>query len=103
MSQETPWHLDKSIPLGIIFVLLVQMAGGVWFMSALNSQVSQISRANEIQDSRLDGVEKAAQSQAIAGATFASQIGNINDTLEQIRTDQRLQTDILRKILEDAK
>lgn len=94
------WHLDKSVPLGIIFVLIVQMAGGIWFMSALNSQVAQIARANEIQDGRLDGVEKSAQNMAIAGATTTSQISAITDTLNQIRTDQRSQIQMLREILE---
>lgn len=99
-TEPTEWHLDKSVPLGIIFVLVVQMAGGIWFMSALNSQVAQISRANEIQDTRLDGVEKSAQSMAIAGATTTSQIAAITDTLNQIRVDQRSQIQMLREILE---
>ena len=103
MSDEKDLHLDKSVPIGIIFVLIAQMAGGVWFMSALNSQVSQISRANEIQDTRLDGVEKGAQGMAIASATTNSQIAALSDTLEQIRMDQRSQIQMLREILEAGK
>lgn len=103
MTEQTEWHLDKSVPLGIIFVLVVQMAGGIWFMSALNAQVSQIARANEMQDLRLDGVEKSAQAQAVAGATTASQIAAITDTLSQIRQDQRSQIQMLREILEAGK
>jgi hypothetical protein len=102
-TEDKEWHLDKSVPLGIIFVLVVQMAGGIWFMSALNSQVAQISRANEIQDARLDSVEKSAQNMAIAGATTTSQIAAITDTLSQIRADQRSQIQMLREILEAKK
>lgn len=100
MTQDTQWHLDKSVPISIIIFLMAQMVGGVWFMSNLNAQVGQIARANELQDQRIESVEKAAQAQAIAGATVANQISNIETVLDLVRQDQRSQIDLLRQVLE---
>jgi hypothetical protein len=104
MAPADAWHLEKKVPLvTIILAMAVQAAGGVWFMASLNSQVDQIVRANDLQDTRITQVEQAAQAQAIAGATIATKIGSITDTLGEVRQDQRAQMDMLRQILEAGK
>lgn len=69
MSEEkndSQWHLDKRIPLALIFAILVQTATGFWWASGIDSQVSrntaQIDRMHTIEqtlariDERLKGV-----------------------------------------------
>lgn len=52
------WHLDPKIPIGLIFALLVQTAGLVWWASNLSASVNEHSRkfvaieATEAQRSR---------------------------------------------------
>ena len=99
-APETSWHLSKSVLLPILFALAVQAAGGVWFMSGLNSQVAQLVRANDLQDARINQVEQSAQAQAVTAATFNAQIAAITDTLSQIRQDQRAMNDLLRQLAE---
>lgn len=98
-ERPTEWHLDKSVPIGIIFTLALQLVGGVWFMAGLNAQVDELARTNELQDRRLYQVEQSSQAQAIATATMTSQIANMAETLDQIRNDQKSQIELLREIL----
>ena len=46
MNPETGnWHLDKKVPISIIVVLLVYLAGGLWFLSKLESKVTAVEVA----------------------------------------------------------
>ena len=94
-----PWHLDRTVPIGLIITILLQTITVVWVMSGLFSRVDQQTRDLAAQDQRIRGVEQAVQAQAVAGATFATQISGITDTLAQIRQDQRSQIEMLRQIL----
>lgn len=86
-EKDTSWHLDRKVPIALIFVLAGQLAMGVWVAGKLQSQVETHDRriiALEATDARM-GDEARRISEAIA------------------RLDERLQaqTAILRR-LEDA-
>lgn len=54
--DDGAWHLDKKVPIALIFVLLGQLATGVWVASKLQSQVEQHDRrigALEATDTRM--------------------------------------------------
>ena len=99
----TRWHLDKTLPLGLIGGLFLQTATVVWFMSALFTHVDQLARDAAQQAERIRTVEQSSQAQAVAGATFATQISGISDTLQTIQQDQRAQLEMLRQILQVRK
>jgi RPA family protein len=42
MSQDGSWHLDKKVPVAIIFAMVGQLLLAVWVMSALYSRVDHI-------------------------------------------------------------
>lgn len=48
-----PWHLDKRVPVAIIFALLIQTAGAVWWASAMSSSVAALREA----DARLEAAD----------------------------------------------
>jgi hypothetical protein len=48
-----PWHLDKRVPVAIIFALLIQTAGAVWWASAMTSNIAALREA----DARLEGAD----------------------------------------------
>ena len=44
------WHLNKGVPVGIIFAILLQICSGVWFAAQLTSQVNWLWRTvNELE------------------------------------------------------
>ena len=45
MSQQENWHLDKRVPLGIIFAVLCQTATFIWFLSGIDNRVENNAKA----------------------------------------------------------
>jgi len=39
MTNSGQWHLDKRIPVALVFALLVQTAAGVWFAAKIDARV----------------------------------------------------------------
>ena len=58
-EQETGWHLDKRVPVGIIFGLLAHFAGTVWLASAVFSESAETKR-------RVASLEQARASDRVA-------------------------------------
>jgi Tfp pilus assembly protein PilO len=40
--SDNGWHLDKKVPISIIVAMLAQFAGGLWFISKLDSRVGAL-------------------------------------------------------------
>lgn len=66
------WHLDKNVPITIIVTLLLQSAGGLWFVSKLDSRIEYLERAR-LEQQNVD----------------AAQDTRLNDTVRTIREDVR--------------
>jgi hypothetical protein len=43
-DEDGSWHLDKRVPLALIFTILVQTAMGFWWASGLTERVSVLER-----------------------------------------------------------
>ena len=72
------WHLDKRIPLALIFTMFVQTAGVVWWAATLTERVTIMERTlayNAPQSDRLTRVEV--------------KIDSINDSLTEIKASLR--------------
>lgn len=66
--METPnkWHIDRGIRLDVVALFVLQLLAGVWYMSSLNTRVTQtetnISKLQDaparlaVLDSKLDNV-----------------------------------------------
>lgn len=44
-SASREWHLDKRVPLALIFMLLMQFAGLVWWGSQISARLDVLERA----------------------------------------------------------
>ena len=97
--NEQAWHLDKKVPLAMIFAIAMQTALGVWWAAGLAASVTQIAVVNDAQDARLGRVEQTTQAQAVTAASITAQISAMRDTLEQVREDQRETNSLLRQAL----
>lgn len=40
-KSDEGWHLDKKVPITIIFVLFLQFIGGLWFVAKLDSKIEE--------------------------------------------------------------
>ena len=83
MSDE-PWHLSKSVPLSIIFAVVVQTVTLVWFIAGLNASIESNSRDLVRHETRIEALETSVQNQAIAVARMDENIQAIRSMLEQM-------------------
>jgi len=83
MSNE-PWHLSKSVPLSIIFAVVVQTITLVWFIAGLNASIESNSRDLVRHETRIEALETSVQNQAIAVARMDENIQAIRSMLEQM-------------------
>lgn len=81
MANEQ-WHLSKSVPISFIFAILLQTATLVWFIANLNSNVDNNSRDLVRQESRIQNLELAVQSQAVSLARMDENIQAIRGLIE---------------------
>ena len=69
---EGQWHLDKKVPISIIMAMLVQFAGGLWFVARLDARIIALETAQVAQAERDN-----------------RQDTNHNDSLSLLRSDMR--------------
>ena len=85
MRDETPWHLNKSIPLSFILAIVGQTLALVWFVSSLNSAIDSNTRDLMRHDARLNALEKIVQSQAVTMGRIDENIKSIRQMMETSR------------------
>jgi hypothetical protein len=76
------WHLSKSVPLTLIFGLVVQGAAIVWTVSMMMSDIDRNAAAINNLDFRVEKIEDLVQSQAIAMARIDENIKAIRKSVE---------------------
>lgn len=86
MSEEQ-WHLDKRVPITLIFTILAQTLAVGWFVSNLASRVE----ANTAAISRLSQTATAQDERVRLNTTAISRVEetlrNIEKTLERINNN----------------
>lgn len=83
MSNE-PWHLSKSVPLSIIFAVIIQTVTLVWFIAGLTASIDRNSRDIIRHETRIESLETSVQNQAISVARMDENIQAIRQMLEQM-------------------
>ncbi len=75
------WHLDKKVPIGIIVAMLMQFAGGLWFVSKLDSRIYNLEKDALLQretDQRQDDSARATRAEVLR------QLERIDEKLDRL-------------------
>lgn len=59
--EDKRWHLDKKVPLAIIFALVLQTVGAIWWAAQIDNRVSAIEgwvKTNNTVASKLAVIEE---------------------------------------------
>lgn len=75
---ERRWHLDRTVPLALIYLLIGQFVIGVWVVSRLFSNV-------ESQDKRITVIEQQKVSERLM--TLESQMADTKQVLYQVNSN----------------
>tara|TARA_R110001592_G_scaffold11275_4_gene56134 strand:- start:1298 stop:1561 length:264 start_codon:yes stop_codon:yes gene_type:complete len=80
--SEQEWHLNKSVPLTLVFAIVLQTISLVWFISQLNSAVE--SNTNDIIriQAEVSVMERTVQAQAVSMARIDENIKAIRTAVE---------------------
>ena len=64
ISPGEYWHLDKKVPISIIFALLIQASMGLWAIADIKKDVELLKDARGVQRDR-DVRQDVAQAEAV--------------------------------------
>lgn len=85
MTNETEWHLNKSIPMSFIIAILGQTVALVWFVASLNSEIESNTKDLVRHETRLIALEASVQAQAVAMGRIDENIKAIKNMMETDR------------------
>ena len=86
MSEDS-WHLSKSVPITLIFGLLVQGAAIVWTVSMMMSDIENNREEIIILEKRIGRIEVSVQNQAISLARIDENIKAIRSSVEKMANE----------------
>jgi Tfp pilus assembly protein PilO len=84
MNNDDSWHLSKSVPITLIFGLLVQGAAIVWTVSMMMSDIEDNREDIIAIKERMGRLESSVQSQAVALARIDENIKAIRSSVEKM-------------------
>lgn len=87
MNSDDSWHLSKSVPITLIFGLLVQGAAIVWTVSMMMSDIEANREDIVAIEQRMGRLEDSVQSQAVALARIDENIKAIRSSVEKMAND----------------
>lgn len=88
-TPNESWHLSKSVPISLIFALIVQAAAIVWTVSNMSSTIDRNAMDIVRLDARTASLEKIVQDQAVAMARIDENIKAIRQYVEQMIKQQQ--------------
>jgi hypothetical protein len=77
------WHLSKSVPVTLIFGLVVQGGAIVWTVSMMMSDIDRNRAEISNLNLRIEKIEDLVQSQAISMARIDENIKAIRDMMSE--------------------
>lgn len=101
--SEQQWHLDKRVPVAIIFALLMQSLGGVWWASSLNERTAQIERRLEGFAQRSQGADRDIATLQQSVAVLSVQIDNTLRSVGRLEAEVSTTNALLREYLESQR
>ncbi len=90
------WHLDKKIPIGLMFGLLVQGAGFVWWASSIESRVATQIAQTDRQAAQIEALRMETQALNVGAASVAAKLEALSASLDEVKEAQKETNNLLR-------
>ena len=87
LMSEDSWHLSKSVPITLIFGLLVQGAAIVWTVSMMMSDIETNRDDIMSLQQRMARIETSVHEQAISLARIDENIKAIRSSVEKMANE----------------
>lgn len=83
-ERDNQWHLSKSIPLSLIFAMVVQAAGIIWYVSQVDYQVKNNKEDILKMEIVVDSLETSVNDQAVQLGRIEENVTATRKTLERL-------------------
>lgn len=88
MTEQDSWHLSKSVPITLIFGLLVQAGAIVWTVSMMMGDIERNMRDIMEVQITVSELEAIVQSQEVSLARIDENIKAIRDAVEKMANNR---------------
>lgn len=93
-GRDNAWHLDKKVPIALIFALVVQGAGAIWWASTMSGDIRGLR--SDIDGIKVEAKEKSLRFDQIV--SLQAEVKGISNSVERLeRNVDRLVTRDSRK------
>jgi peptidoglycan hydrolase CwlO-like protein len=93
------WHLDKRVPIALIFTLFVQSAAAIWWAASINQRMASNEATITAVKADQTAAGKELETQKTQVAVLVEQLGNTNKNLERLQTEVRDTNTLLRELI----
>lgn len=80
------WHLSKSVPITLIFAIVIQTAGIVWTLAGMSHDIRQAKDDIERLDRQVEIMRDASQTQANQLARIEERLLGVQSSLDRLIT-----------------
>ena len=80
---EEHWHLRKEIPVALIFTILLQTGGALWWAASINQRVAQIEQRLDSAAIRAQNIDNVVANQATQIAVLVSRMDEQTRRIEE--------------------
>lgn len=93
------WHLDKRVPIALIFAIFLQSVSAVWWAASISERMAQIERRQESAGRRFEATDLALGGQGQRIAVLTEAVANTNRNLERLQSELTATNALLRELL----
>lgn len=93
------WTVDKRIPLALVLTILMQTSAGVWWASAISTQVGFNSSRILAQETRIEQNRESAQQVDRTNVRLIEQISGMRESMNELKRAQNETNELLRAAL----
>ena len=84
MENLDHWHFDKRIPIVLVFAILFQTFGVVWFGAQLSNRVSNVEDTQRNQTQLIEGIRNSQSVRGERVAVLEEALRGLNKTLNEM-------------------
>lgn len=90
------WHLDKRVPLTLIFAIVLQTFGALWWASSVNEKLEAAIANNNLQNQRIVDLQNRVSSNDVENARILERIDSLVTTVDRLGNELQRTNSILR-------
>lgn len=84
-EEQNDWHLDKKVPLSLIFTILLQTIAVVWFGAKMDSRVETLERSDLRHEKDIEKFSQYHEESRDRMSRIETGVARIESKLDQVR------------------